>query len=152
MKQINSPVGVKLYGKAIADYVDIAEKPVLILLGLIMAVYLASFWLEMSYYNLIVPLIFLIQVLYAVGIAYWRGVMKSESWQQVAILAIMVGVAAGFVSSLMALVRFWHFWLIFNIVAEPVRSGLLAMVISLLTLGFFNLPRWLGPLATKFKK
>ncbi len=146
------PIGVGFKGKLVSDYIELAEWPVVALVGVVILIYLTSLWLEMSYYGLIVPLVFLTQVLAAAGLAYWRGVINQEAWPQVIILTALVGLVAGLVSAMLALFRFWHFWLIFNLVTEPVWSASLAIVVSLLTLGFFHLPGALRPWFNKIKK
>lgn len=152
MEDVLKPVGVEIKGKRVSDYVELAEWPVVALAGVVILIYLMSLWLEMSYYGLIVPLVFLAQVLAAAGLAYWRGVINQETWPQVVILTALVGLTAGLVSAVLALFRFWHFWLIFNLVTEPVWSACLAIVVSLLTLGFFHLPGALRPWFNKIKK
>ncbi|MFA4818360.1 MAG: hypothetical protein WC621_00795 [Patescibacteria group bacterium] len=152
MDQAQKTVGLEVYGKPISDYVELAEWPFIIAAGLIVLVYLISIWMEMSYYGLVVSLILLIQILIAAALAYWRGVLNHDTWPQIVSLAVLVGMLAGLISAVAALIRFGRLWMVFNLITEPIWSGLLAALISLLTLGFFALPAVLRPWAGKIKK
>ncbi len=131
---------VTLLGQSASRYVERAELPVVVLTTVIVLVYLISFWLPVSYLGVVTPLILLIQVIVSAGVGYLTGVRGGASWLQTALVGVLVAGWGGVVSAILALFRFNYYWLIPNIITEPVWSGILGAIISALTVGFFNLP------------
>jgi hypothetical protein len=137
-----------LFGQTVTWYVAAAEWPLVVLGSGLSLLYLSSFWLQLSYLDWLQPLVLMFQVVAAVITAYLVGIRQGNSWQQLAIVCCLIGSAAGLVSAIWALLRYagtslvFTVALVFNFVTEPVWSGLLAASVALLTLVFFNLPRW----------
>ncbi len=127
-------------GQPVRFYVEAAELPWLLLSGAVVAVYVLSYWLSALDIIALSPLVLVLQVLGAALGAYLVGVKQGSSWSQTVVVCCMVGAAAGVVSAVLALFRFWYLWLVFNLVVEPVWSGVLGAVVGLVTLGFFHLP------------
>jgi len=132
---------VGVFGKPMRDYVDTAELPWFALTLVLTFSYVGSFWLEVSYLTLMAPLALILQVVTAVVAAYLVGVRKGFTWQQVACTCALVGFGGGLASAVLALVRFWHYWLAFNVLVEPFWSALLGAFVGVLTVGFFQLPK-----------
>jgi len=132
-----------LFNQPARWYIDKAELPWAILSLVIVLIYTASYWLDWSYLKLVFPLILICQVLTAAGLAYWSFVGQL-GWAQTVVVASLVGMAGGLVSAVAALIRFWYPWLFFNLLAEPVWSGLLNPLVAIICLGFFRLPHWAG--------
>ncbi|MBI5466136.1 MAG: hypothetical protein HY974_02525 [Candidatus Kerfeldbacteria bacterium] len=143
-----SDTDVSLFGQPVAWYVEAAEWPLVALSSSLSLLYLASFWLQLSYLDWLQPLVLILQVLVAVVTAYLVGIRQGNNWKQLFVVCCLVGSTAGLVSALWALIHYagtslvFTISLIFNFVTEPVWSGLLAAAVSLLTLAFFHLPRW----------
>lgn len=128
-------------GNTIRYYIDKAEKPFAVQALILALFYILTFWLQVSYLDIVAPFTMALQVVVASVTAYVVGIQTGASWKVTAIICIIVGFAGGVVSALLSLVRFWYPWLIMNLIVEPVWSGLLAGTVSLLTIGFFGLPR-----------
>ena len=129
-----------LFGQPVRFYVEAAELPWVVLSGAIVLAYVLSFWLSALDITVLPPLVLILQVLGAVTTAYLVGIRQGSTWSQATLTCVLVGLGAGVVSAILALFRFWYLWLIFNLVVEPVWSGLLSAAIGLITLGFFRLP------------
>ncbi len=129
-----------LFGNPVRFYVEAAELPWVALTGGIALVYILSYWLAGLDIMVMPPLVLILQVLGASLTAYLTGVREEATWAQTLIVCLLVGIATGAVSALLALFRFWYPWLIFNLVVEPVWSGLLAVAVGSVTISFFHLP------------
>lgn len=140
MKEKNIELGV--FGKPVRFYVETAGGPWFYLTLVIVLIYLVSFWLEQLTFSIVIPFILVAQVLAAVIVAYLVGVRGLHYWPQVVLVCGLVGLAAGIISAVFSLIRWWYPWLIFNLVTEPVWSGILTALVGLLTLGFFRLPQF----------
>lgn len=137
-----SSLGV--FGQPVRFYVEAAGLPWVVLSGTIIFTYVLSYWLVGLDVMVLPPLVLMLQVLGAALTAYLVGVRGGATWGQTALTCLLVGVGAGLVSAILALFRFWYLWLVFNVVVEPVWSGLLAAAVGLITLGFFRLPALLN--------
>jgi len=129
-----------LLGNPVRFYVEAAELPWAALSGAVLLAYVLSYWLPSLDIMVMPPLVLILQVLGATLTAYLVGVREGNSWAQTVAVCLMVGIAAGILSALLQLFRFWYPWLIFNLVVEPIWSGLLAAAVGSVTLGFFRLP------------
>lgn len=127
-------------------YVDQAEWPFVGLAVALSFCYIGSFWLEVSYLTLMAPLVLILQVVAASLTAYLVGVRQPATWQQVGITCLLVGFGGGAISALWSLIRFLYGWLVLNLLAEPVWSGLLSGIVGVVTVIFFHLPGWLKAL------
>jgi len=143
-----SNTDANLFGQPVSWYVEAAEWPFVALSSSLSLLYLASFWLQLSYLDWLQPMVLMLQVLAAVITAYLVGIRQGNNWKQLSVVCCLVGSTAGLVSATWALLRYagtsliFTISLVFNFVTEPVWSGLLAAAVALLTLVFFNLPRW----------
>ena len=136
-----TPIEVEIFGQSISYYIERSARPWSILSGILALFYIGSFWLEVSYLNLMAPLALIGLIVMAVFTSYNFIRQGEYNWRQVVMTCIFIGVGAGLVSAFLAFIRFWYIWLFFNLVTEPVWSGLLAGAISVLTIGFFQLPQ-----------
>lgn len=134
-----------LFGESMQWYVDQAELPWVGLAAATTLLYLASFWLNLSYLDHVSPSALVLQIAAAAATAYRVGVRRHALVPQVAATCALVGGAGGAVSALWALIRFGTWWLVPNLITEPVWSLLLAAAVGLLTLGFFKLPAVVRP-------
>lgn len=131
---------IEIWGHNVRWYIDQAEKPTLILVSLMVAIYVATFWLEMSYLGWLSPSLMFILVTGSIVYTYFFIVRKQLGWREGALTMILVGLIFGLVSAILALIRFWYGWLIINIIFEPFISAVLAAGVSLATWYFFHLP------------
>jgi hypothetical protein len=129
-----------IFGQPVRAYVEAVELPWLLMVGGVALIYVVSYWLGSLDILTLPPLVLFLQVLGSAICAYLVGVKQGNTWSQTALACALVGFSGGVVSAVLALFRFWHFWLVFNIVVEPVWSGLLGAAVGLVTLGFFHLP------------
>lgn len=134
-----------IFGEAMQWYVDQAEQPWLGLASAISLLYLASFWLNLSYLDHVSPTLLVLQTAAAAATAYRVGVRGHALMPQVTATCALVGAAGGAVSALWAFIRFGNWWLVPNLITEPMWSLLLATAVGLLTLGFFKLPAVVRP-------
>ncbi|MFZ5391292.1 MAG: hypothetical protein ACOZAJ_03400 [Patescibacteria group bacterium] len=132
-------LNVELFQKPVSWYVDQAEWPVAGLALVIVATYAASFWLDWSYLRMVFPLVLIYQVVAAVLNGY-LSLKRPADLKQTAAICLLTAAIGAIISALAALLRFWYPWLFFNLIAEPVWSGLLAIIVGGLSFGFFHLP------------
>ncbi|MDP3986509.1 MAG: hypothetical protein Q8P77_03750 [Candidatus Veblenbacteria bacterium] len=129
-----------LLGQPMRWYVDQAERPWVGLSLFLLLGFVSSFWLEISYLEVVAPLALVAQLLAAVVAAYLTGVHGGATWGQTLITCLLVGAGGGLVSAVLSFIRFFYPWLLLNLVTEPVWSGLLAAGVGVITIGFFHLP------------
>jgi len=134
-----------LFGQPMRWYVDRAEWPFVALSSFFLLGFLASYWLEPSYLEVVAPLSLVAQLVTAIVTAYLVGINQKASLGQTVVTCLLVGASAGFVSALLAFIRFFYPWLLLNLVTEPVWSGMIASFMGVITIGFFNLPKLIKP-------
>lgn len=144
-------VSNELFGKSTRWYVDQAEWSWFGLVLVISAVYLGSFWLEVSYLTLMAPLVLILQVTIIAATSYLVGVRRQSSLAQTTTVCALVAFGGGAAAAVWAVIRFWHPWLFLNLVTEPVWSALLAVLVSAATIGFFRLPALINRLRVIFQ-
>lgn len=134
----NKPL--EIWGHSIRWYIDEAEKPSLILAGIVLAIYVITFWIEMSYLGWLSPSLMFILIGGSIVYTYFFIVKKNLGWREGFIICGAMGFVFGLASAVLALVRFWYGWLVINLAFEPFISALLAAGVSFVTWYFFKLP------------
>ncbi len=130
-----------IFGQPIRWYIDQAEWP---LVGLALAYivgFISSYWIEAPYLDIVAPLSLVFQLVAAVATAYLTGVHGGAGLKPTLVTCFLVGLAGGIVSAVLSFIRFFYAWLLFNIITEPVWSGLMAAAVGSITIAFFNLPK-----------
>lgn len=132
-----------LFGQPMRWYVDKAEWPFVTLSLFFILGFIISYWLPVSYLEVVSPLILIAQVVAAVTTSYLTGVRSGATLAQTIVTCALVGAFAGEVAALLSFIRFFYPWLLLNLVVEPFWSGLLAGSIGAVTIGFFSLPKFI---------
>lgn len=132
---------VGLFGREMRWYVDQAEWPFVALASVFILGFIVSYWLEISYLEVVAPLALVIQIVAAVAVAYLTGIRAGATLGQVTITCALVAAAGGLINAFFSFIRFFYPWLLLNLVTEPIWSALLAVGIGIITIGFFNLPK-----------
>lgn len=130
-----------LFGQPMRWYMDQAEGPFIGLALAFLVGYIGSYWLEVSYLEVVAPLVLVAQLVAAVVTAYLTGVHGGASLTQTILVCLLVGGSGGAISAILAFIRFFYPWLLLNLVTEPVWSGLIAGCLGAVTIGFFKLPK-----------
>lgn len=141
---------VGIFGKTMREYVDAGELPWVSLAVVLTFMYVGSYWLSVSYLNLMAPLTLIVLVVVAIVVAYLRGVRGEFDFKQTLLLCGLIGMLGGVLSAILALVRFWYWWLAFNLLTEPVWSAVLCAFVAALTIFFFRLPIWVRQFHNSF--
>ncbi|MBU1038998.1 hypothetical protein KKC17_02065 [Patescibacteria group bacterium] len=134
-------LNIELFQKPMRWYLDVAELPFVFLSLIIILTYTGSFWLDWSYVRMVFPLVLIYQLVAAVVNAY-LSLVQPANLKQTAVICLLTAVGGALVSAVAALIRFWYPWLFFNLIAEPIWSGLLAIIVGVLAFGFFHLPKF----------
>lgn len=130
-----------IFGQPVSWYVDQAEWPFVGLALAYIVGFVSSYWVEASYLEVVAPLALVAQMLAAILTAYLTHIHKGAKLSQTLLVCALVGFTGGLVSAVLVFIRFFYAWMLLNIVTEPIWSGLMAAVVGLVTIGFFNLPK-----------
>lgn len=130
-----------IFGQPMRWYVDQAEWPFVALSSIFILGFIVSYWLEISYLEVVAPLALVVQIVAAAVVAYLTGVRSGVALSQTLVVCALVSAAGGLVNALLSFIRFFYPWLLLNLVTEPVWSALLAVGVGLITIGFFHLPK-----------
>lgn len=132
---------VGIFGQPMRWYVDRAEWSWAGLSLVFFFGFLVSYWVEVSYLEIVAPLALVAQVVTAIVATYLVGIRDGATIPQTLVVCALVGVGGGAVNALLSFIRFFYPWLLLNLVIEPVWSALLTAGVSLVTIGFFQLPK-----------
>lgn len=134
------PAAVNWFNYPVSFYFDLIERPWAGFSLLLLALYLLSFWLELNYLEVIIPLTLAGQIL-TVGVAtYWYGIRRPLPLKSLLALGGLLGGWLGLTSALLALLRWWHLWLFFNLITESMLTAALGVMVALGTIWLFKLP------------
>ena len=123
----------KIVFKDLGWYWEMIRKPVLILAGLEIALYLLALApnLKILMMEVFDPLMLLVDLVFF-GWLFASVIKKKKetAWQGL-VAVFLAGFALGFILSIFK--TFWirEYWTLFNVIAQPVYLGLLAVVIGL---------------------
>ncbi|MFH1111843.1 MAG: hypothetical protein V1712_02105 [Patescibacteria group bacterium] len=135
-------VDSSLFGYPVSFYINKAEFPWVIYALCMFILYVATFWFNLNYLSTLVPISFVGSVITVAAATYFYGIKTQLSLGACLTLGAIIGLLLGFISSLLALFRFWHIWLFFNVITESLISIVLGLLVALLTILLFRLP-WL---------
>ena len=130
-----------IFGQPMRWYVDRAEWSFVYLSLFFIFGFLLSYWLQVSYLDLVAPLNLVAQIVAAIVTAYFTGIRHGATLAQTVLTCLLVGAFAGLVAAILSFIRFFYPWLLLNLVTEPVWSALLAASMGAITIGFFHLPK-----------
>ncbi|MFH1867012.1 MAG: hypothetical protein ABIJ81_02925 [Patescibacteria group bacterium] len=129
-----------LFNQPIRFYIDTLELPWVVFSLFLFTLFVVTFWLDIPYLELIVPITLVSEVLTVAIAVYFYAVKKEMILSTSLALGATLGFFLGLISAILALVRFWHIWLVFNLITESVMSALLGLIIALLVKMAFRLP------------
>ncbi|MFA4936958.1 MAG: hypothetical protein WC575_01505 [Patescibacteria group bacterium] len=135
-------VSASLFGYPVSFYINKAELPWAIYALCMFVLYVTTFWFNLSYLAVLVPVSFIGSIITVAAATYFYGVKTSLPLSANLTLGIILGLLLGLISALLALVRFWYIWLFFNVITESITLAVLGLVVALLTILLFKLP-WL---------
>ncbi len=121
---------ITLSGQPVRFYIDRAEIPWSIFALVILCVYLASHWIDWGYLDFLAPVSLVTQIVTVIGATYYFSWQEKWPWTVTASYSLILGLFMGLWSSFMAWIRFWDFWLFFNIVVETLISAVLALAVA----------------------
>ncbi len=86
---------LEIWGHSIRWYIDQAEKSSLILAGFVLAIYVATFWLEMSYLGWLSPSLMFILIASSIIYTYFLVIKKNFNWREGFIVTGLMGFVFG---------------------------------------------------------
>ena len=121
-------------------YWKLIKKPVLILFGLQAIIYVLSFFsvLKLLMVGFFDPLLLLVDfVFFGWLVAEVKLKYKENLWQTV-VTVFLAGFTLGILVSILKFFWFREYWTIFNLIAEPVFMGIIAVVVGLVAWVFIR--------------
>jgi len=107
-------------GKDFNYYLGIIVLPVIVV---VIAEIILNIFAVPVYFFWLIDIVSFIYVGWAV---YWK---RKDSFREAGTAAVMMGVLIGLLMAVFRLIYFHKLYLIFNLIAEPIRSGLLGLLV-----------------------
>ncbi len=116
-------------------YWQLIKKPVLILFGLQLIVYILSLFssLELLMLDVFNPLLLIIDFLFWGWLVAEIKLKYKENLWQASVTMFLAGFFLGVLVSIFKFFWFREYWTIFNLIAEPVFMGMLAIFVGLIS-------------------
>lgn len=133
MQKDEMAVGKEGMFKDLAWYVGIIRKPVLVLAGLEILLYVLALFdsLKLVMTEVFDPILLLVDLIFFGWIAWQVRLKRGESLWQALVSVFLAGFGVGLIMSIFKAVWIREYWTIFNLITEPVFMGLVAVVVGL---------------------
>jgi len=121
-------------------YWKLIKKPILILFGLQVSVYILSLvpGLKLLMVGVFDPLLLLVDFVFFGWIVAEVKLKNNENLWQALVTVFLGGFTLGILVSILKFFWFREYWTIFNLIAEPVFMGLIAVIVGLVAWVFIR--------------